>query len=1221
MRDVIGELERLGRRSRALLILQRASVLLAWMLIVILAAIGIDFGLRLPAEVRLIMLALGAGALALRLWVDLRPALSFRPSLTQLALRVERLMPSLTGRLASSVEFASAGLDQGNALAARSVKDAQSRLAGESVLGALRPGRTLRDAGLLLGAAAIAATLAVAYPAGAATGLSRLLLPYGAAEWPARTGVESLMHETSRAAGVHPREAALALRARVTKGALDQRVDAHYRLTVDGEDEPWRAIVLTHQAGGVHERLVDTDAEAIELYFETDDARTNAETIALVPPPAVERATLSVTPPDYARDLVQPLSAELGQGVDRRSAAPVPSLGGSMIDLAMKLNKPLPVPEEGPLREAWLERTLGWAQPVPPRFAVDAVDPSRWLISWTLEDTAALDLELTDEHGLTNPEPLTYRIDAIEDRPPSVTITRPQGDEIVLPTAAVELAAEARDDVAIESIGMEATRQRVGDPEPSPAVEWSASADGGAAVASINGQIDLAALGAREGEVFHITGLALDIYEREGERHALERSAPRRLRVISEMEFATQLRRELSALRQQAIRVEAMQAELQDDVTESGVQPGVSRAQAQIAERLADQAELIDAVQQRMRANRLQDEQLGGLLEQSQDLLDFAGRAANQATDAIRAREGAPRRAEQRGDDASDAPEQNETDDRADASPAPELHEPAPEDQPIVESQQLVRDELADLIELLDRDEDTWVVTRQLDSLAEAQQALQAQTQRLNELTMGRERSELQPEELTELDRITQRQRDLAEQARQLIEDMRRRAEDLESVDPQSAQGLRTAANTGEQDELSRDMENAAQQAQQNRLQGAASSQQSASQTLNRMRDNVQDTRRARAEELQRRLMSLVESIARLITIQENELASLGVAEAESDFSGRDRGMIRLAQNTQAVAAEARAAGQESRRIARSLDRATDAQGAAVSALRGEPINAPAAREAEEHSLALLKEAKQLSEALLQQSQEAAVEREREALMERYREFARKQVEINEATRGVGEGEALDRRQLVEARGLANQQEQVRAGLEDLRAATEELTRAPVFSLAHRQIDRWSKSITASLREGQVNAEVTERQQLVADSLGRLIEALETSFAPPPEFADASGRPSDQGGGGDGAPPGTPALIPRGAELRLLRGLQEQVYDQTRAADAHTSASEAQQRERLREIAAQQRDLLDLGRQMLESVQQPGREPTDPQEPLAPDDGSGEPAPPPPIPPDEPPLR
>src|SRR5262245_37578969 len=127
MQQVMTELERIRRRSRAMLIVQRASVVLAWAMGTVILLVLFDYALRLPREVRLVILAAGLGALGYGVWGYLRMALSFRPTLTQVALRVERAMPGLAGRLASSVEFASAGLDQSNVLAARSVRDAQAR--------------------------------------------------------------------------------------------------------------------------------------------------------------------------------------------------------------------------------------------------------------------------------------------------------------------------------------------------------------------------------------------------------------------------------------------------------------------------------------------------------------------------------------------------------------------------------------------------------------------------------------------------------------------------------------------------------------------------------------------------------------------------------------------------------------------------------------------------------------------------------------------------------------------------------------------------------------------------------------------------------------------------------------------------------------------------------------------------------------------------------------
>ena len=91
-------------------------------------------------------------ALGWALWTYLRPAVNFRPTLTQLALRVENVLPSLAGRLASSVEFATAGVDQSNPLAERAVRETQRRLSGESVSAVVSPSRTRRDVGQGAGA-------------------------------------------------------------------------------------------------------------------------------------------------------------------------------------------------------------------------------------------------------------------------------------------------------------------------------------------------------------------------------------------------------------------------------------------------------------------------------------------------------------------------------------------------------------------------------------------------------------------------------------------------------------------------------------------------------------------------------------------------------------------------------------------------------------------------------------------------------------------------------------------------------------------------------------------------------------------------------------------------------------------------------------------------------------------------------------------------------------
>ncbi len=327
-----------------------------------------------------------------------------------------------------------------------------------------------------------------------------------------------------------------------------------------------------------------------------------------------------------------------------------------------------------------------------------------------------------------------------------------------------------------------------------------------------------------------------------------------------------------------------------------------------------------------------------------------------------------------------------------------------------------------------------------------------------------------------------------------------------------------------------------------------------------------------------RQLESLIESIERLIAVQENELIALAAGLAEGQLSGRDRAMIRLNQNTQAVAGEARAAGQEARRIARTLDRAADAQGAAILALRAAPPDGAETELAENRALELLREARDLAQELQQKTQEEETRQRREELIDAYRALAERQVVIREQTVELAQEQELDRRQLMDARRLASRQDELANELDDLRRTSQEVANAPVFSLVHRKIDVWSKQISEELREARVNVNVTDRQQAVASAIGRLIEALEESMAPPEEFA---GENQPTGAGGAGGQP----LIPPVSELKLVQGVQQEIYNETRALDSRTDLDDASRRQRLRDLGQEQRELMDVGRQILERLQ------------------------------------
>lgn len=1266
MREIIGELARLRQRSRLLLVVQGLAVVLAWVGGVMIVLGLADYVLRLPSVVRIILLMAGVAVLAWWAMRHFRPVLQFRPSLTDVALRVERALPDLGGRLASSIEFAAAGLNEQNEFAARSIRETESRASGASMDSVIDFRRTRRDVAALAGVAAVAALLIVVSPAGAQTALARLLAPWSGAKWPARTAIQSLMADVT----VHPRGAALPLRAEATKapgGRLNElRIIARYRLETAGNIGAWKEVVLTpqDQAPGLYERLVDTDADAIEFAFEADDSVTAVERIVLSPPPSVLSAMLSITPPPYARPHVPAFESDLGPGVDERAITETPALAGSEVELAIVLNKAIPIPSDRALQELWLRSSLGWPQGVAlPRLAVEETgtgSAQRFDLRWRLEETVALHFNLVDEHKLSNVDEIAYRINAVTDREPTVTMTAPESDQTVLATAVVPLVAEARDDVALKGMGLEAMLAPRTDSAGDAATPlWRDSEVAQSAAATMARELDLVPFALKEGNVVEVVGIAKDVFDLDGITHEPARSPARRLRVISDRDFGEALFQELKALRQNAIRLEGQQAELQDDIIDDGVQPGVQRAQERIGERVTEQLEALRRLRERRDLNRFEDAQLGALIDQSEDLLSHAGRASNQAVEQIDSRERDQQQAgeepanqdeanadreEQRGDDAAQAREgaqgepgqvgdqraagesadqqerqQGETTDDAgqqaaegeqaeepgadeDSSPPDEadpeaamdeqpaerieVREPRAEDQPIVDAQQEVRDELRDLIQLLDDNEDTWLMGQKIRDLLEAQTALQGETQTLADQTMGSSPEQLDPVELTELDRIDQRQRELAEEMRELVDELRDRANEMEDVDPQAAAGQRSAAETAEQREIDRHMEDAARSASQNQLQNAQNSQQRAREGLERMQQDL-DRKRARAEELQRRLESLVESIKRLVTVQESEIAALDVAVQANDYAGRDRAMIRLNQNTQAVSGEARAAGREADRIARALDRAGDAQGAAIAALRASPILSADVQAGEMRSLEMLREALAVAEQMEQQLEEDIVQQRREELVKAYLELAEREAALRGDTLELAALEDFDRRALVEARMQGSRQEEIRIAVADVLARTSEISESLVFEHVHTLVDEWAQEVNGRLREGVVNTDVTDREHSIAESLARLAQALEEEQAEPNEFEE--GSEEGGGGGGGGGQQGEQPLVPALSELKLLRGLQEQIYNQTRDIDGRSDLEQANRRQRLRELQREQEDLQRLGEQLLEQLtpQQP----------------------------------
>ncbi len=512
---IAAALSSLRARIRAVLLINRILIIVAALLAAAVLLGVTDYLVRLPTWIRSLHWTLGLFFIAFLIHRYLRPAWRFNPSLTNLALRIERERPEVRGLLASAIDFeletdapraalkpppplpagevqvhpprressraegASAASRQSRTLAHNYGPNLTTGLAltvlrraenlwnTSNSSGLIKPRTTFRFAGAVIAASSIAAALFAISPKLTTIGALRLAAPWAGAAWPKLTGVAD-MTETS----VHARGTALPLQAAVIKSNKpwdSTYVAVRYRLINADITSPERRELLTWQErevetpfaepGALFERLIEPAADAVEFRFETEDDATDWRRIRLVPPPAVVDAKAVITPPAYAQQILASENTE-----ESRVKPLTADLGPGTDDRAV-------APPSLAGSEIELTITLNKPVEMPESVAELFVDPespldtpgrasikragTTWTIRWTLADSLRLPIRLRDEFGIESTDEAVFRFEALADRPAAATIVEPGSDRTVLPTAVVPITAEGRDDVGLAWIALE----------------------------------------------------------------------------------------------------------------------------------------------------------------------------------------------------------------------------------------------------------------------------------------------------------------------------------------------------------------------------------------------------------------------------------------------------------------------------------------------------------------------------------------------------------------------------------------------------------------------------------------------------------------------------------------------------------------------------------------------------------------------------------------------
>ncbi|MFI4881441.1 MAG: hypothetical protein ACIAQU_02525, partial [Phycisphaerales bacterium JB064] len=797
---LLARLARIRREAKLLLVSRR----IGWTLAALLAGLALvglaDYAIRLPQWVRFIALALAIFGIGWALVRLVWPALRMHPSLTDLALRLEGGRPDLKGRLASATDLA-----QGGTLEPR-YEPLIDTISRDALPDLMKRTPTLKALGVCLLVMASVITYAAMQPAMASLGAQRVLTPWASAKWPSRTAIA--LAELPK---YHPLGDPLAIRgllSRTDKPVGRTRVEAWYRL--DGGTP--QKLALTSQGAPdageseIYERLVNPAAEALrqtqrvtmELWLQTSDDRTAATRIELVRPPRVIQASAQVVAPEYAQNATASRVVGLGRqsgrlplalgGEDTAVLGPV--LEGSRVELDLRFNTAADAAmsissADGSADEAGIE-------------IESMADGLGATVSLPASTPASLSIELRDELGIESTRPLVIALDVLADADPTAAVLEPAQDESVLATATLPMVGEGRDDFGLLTVVLQAQRatppagSQGAPPEPVGEImelaRWSDdTAPLEARAASV---IELAGFDLKPGDDLLITALATDL--RGGEPIV---SAVRRLRIIGESELVEQLRAELGAVRETAKRLDRSQADVLDGAAELGEarvgedDTELAREQGDLTAQLSRQAEAVRDVAERADRNALNDADLAEMLRLAQEHLDAAAEQSDRAEGSLSESANAQSEAQQQ--------QSRESAQRA---------------------QERVRDELGGLVGLLSRDEDEWLARRDLDRLIEQQRELQEQTAQAEAQTAGRSLSELSQQERSHVEQIAQQQAELSRRAQDALDQLADRAEALAETDPARAQTLQEAAERGREGEAPREMQQAAQEAQQNQL-------------------------------------------------------------------------------------------------------------------------------------------------------------------------------------------------------------------------------------------------------------------------------------------------------------------------------------------------------------------------------------------------------------------
>lgn len=392
------------------------------------------------------------------------------------------------------------------------------------------------------------------------------------------------------------------------------------------DTNPPRRVPMLRTAEGRFTLPIEQASESRRFYVETEGGRSYQHLLEVLPTPTFKNVSVTYDYPDYT-----------GRPDERRllDDRGVRAMQGSRVRIEVASNRPLD-------HARWRlddGRTI--------EMSPDADDPTTAAGSFVLEESGSYRLSLVAADGHESADAMEGPIEAIEDAAPSVRLIDPDLRLIAPPGWSLPVRATARDDVSVERMVLNHTRN---DEATERADLEPEARSAGAAEATRT--LDFAELGAEVGDT--IKGF-VSAYDNHPRRPRSGDSEPFTVRVVSDEEYreaarqqyrAEQIAEETQRLRERMEELQEQREQLAEELEqfkqEIADQPdGPTEAQQQRLEqtkqKMEDYADQLDELAESMQ-QRAEQYDLYTFEEPYQQMLEQMADEMQQQADAARDR-------------------------------------------------------------------------------------------------------------------------------------------------------------------------------------------------------------------------------------------------------------------------------------------------------------------------------------------------------------------------------------------------------------------------------------------------------------------------------------------------------------------------------------------------------------------------------------------------------